>query len=49
MLYYIYNTQKWRHNHCQMSQSHLPEARGPKQKFDNDYDVIFMCYKYNIS
>ena len=26
-----------------------PAARGSKQKFDNDYDVIFMCYKCNIT
>ena len=24
-------------------------ALGSKQKFDNDYDVIFMCYKCNIT
>ena len=26
-----------------------PAARGSKQKFDNDYDVIFMCYKCNMT
>ena len=26
-----------------------PAARGSKQKFDNDHDVIFMCYKCNIT
>ena len=26
-----------------------PTARGSIQKFDNDYDVIFMCYKCNIT
>ena len=35
-------------SHCQTSQSHSPAARGSKQKFDNDYDVIFMCYKCNL-
>ena len=24
-------------------------ARGSIQKFDNDYDVIFMCYRCNIT
>ena len=31
-------------SHCQTS----PAAHGSIQKFDNDYNVIFMCYKYNI-
>ena len=24
-------------------------ARDSTQNFDNDYDVIFMCYKFNIT
>ena len=29
--------------HCQTSQSHSPAAHGSMQKFDNDYDVVFVC------
>ena len=31
--------------HHQTSESHSPTASGSIQKFDNDYDVIFMCYR----
>ena len=27
----------------------IPAARGSRQKFDNGYDVNFMCYKCNIT
>ena len=31
------------------SQSHSHAANGSIQNFDNDYDVIFMCYKCNTT
>ena len=34
---------------CGLTCAHWCAARGSKQKFDNDYDVIFMCYKCNIT
>ena len=35
-------------SHCQTPQSqHSRVACGSTKKFDNDYDVIFACYKSN--
>ena len=35
-------------SHCQTSESHSPTARGSIQKFDNDYDVIFLLGNYSL-
>ena len=32
-----------------VAQSYSPAARSSIQKFDNDYDVIFMTYKCDIA
>ena len=32
---------------CQTSQSHCPVACDLIKKFYDDYDVVFMCHKYN--
>ena len=34
---------------CQSSQRYLPVAYVSIQTFDNDYDIIFMCSKCNIT
>ena len=36
-------------SHCEISQSISPAARSSIQKFDNDYDVIFMYYTCSIT
>ena len=48
--YLCYITFITRKNDVIISLSNFTDvARGSKQKFDNDYDVIFMCYKCNIT